>query len=267
MSAPTYRLSIFSAAILLAAFAPRPLRAQDPLDLPTDFLWQKMHEWKLQHDQGRLQNDINQGDAISVNRDLDRIRRDERLLWWDRRRIRRDMWLPAGPWVSPSPRIPVGETLVAHPQYPGYGYYPSNPAQLYQLPQAAIDPSAGAAPDQVAVVIVNAGEPGPAIEYVVDGRTYKIESGQHQRLVVKPRSTILYDRGGELGGQRYTLSAGVYEFRSGTHGWALFKLKATARDDASGSRSDAVPKNELPIMSVAPEGGGEPGVDRAEPER
>ncbi len=267
MSAPTYRLWVFSAAILLAALAPRPLRAQDPTDLPVDFLFQKIHEWRLQHDQGRLQDDIDQGDAISVNRDLNRIRRDERLLWWDRRRIRRDMWLPAGPWVPPPSRIPVGETLVAHPQYPGYGYYPSNTAQLYRLPQAANDPSAGAAPELVAVVIVNAGEPGTAVEYIVDGLTYKIESGQQQRLVVRPRSSIVYDRGGELGAQRYTLSAGVYEFRSGTHGWAIFKLKATARDDASGSPSDVVPKNELPKMSVAPRGGGESGVDRAEPQR
>jgi hypothetical protein len=267
MSAPIYRLSIFSAAILLAASAPRPLRAQDPLDLPTDFLWQKIHEWRLQHDQGRLQDDINQGDANSVNRDLNRIRRDERLLWWDRRKIRRDMWLPAGPLMPPPLRVAPGETLVAHPQYPGYGYYPSNPAQLYQLPQAASDPSAGAAPEQVAVVIVNAGEPGTAVEYVVDGLSYKSESGQQQRLVVRPRSAIVYDRGGELGAQRYTLSAGVYEFRSGTDGWALFKLKATARDDAGESPFDVVPRNELPIMSVAPEGGGESGVDRAQPQR
>ena len=135
MFTPMYRCTVLFATILLASIAARPARAQDPTDLPIDFLFKGIHEWELRYNQTRLENDINRGDAAGVNRDLNRIQRDEWKLWYDRRRIRRDMWLPAGPWV-PLPRsIPMGETLITHPQYPGFGYYPSNPTQLYQLPQ------------------------------------------------------------------------------------------------------------------------------------
>jgi hypothetical protein len=270
MSKPMYPCTILAVTILLASIAPRPAQAQDPTDLPMDFLFKKVDEWGLQYRRARLQNDINSGDAVRVNRDLNRIQRDEWRLWYDRRRIRRDMWLPVGPWVHVPPRIPLGETLIAHPQYPGYGYYPSNPTQLYQLaqpgslpdPQPSEGVSAGSAPGlppgatttpaQFPVVIVNAGQPGTAIDYVIDGVAYKTETGQQQGLAVSPGSTILYNRGGNLGQQRYALSAGVYEFQSSDTGWALFKLRPTPREDASPSLSVLVPKNDLPATTGGP---------------
>ena len=180
------------------------------------------------------------------------------------------MWLPAGPWAYTSPLIAPGTTLIPHPEYPGYGYAPSNPTQLYPLPRSAavLDPgpsvgvSAGPAsgetrgatetPAKVPVVIVNAAGSGTAIDYVIDGVTYKIESGEQQRLAVNPRSAILYDRGGDLGEQRYALSAGVYEFRSSDAGRALFKLRPTLPEDATRPLSVPVPKNDLPAMTGTP---------------
>ena len=97
-------------------------------------------------------------------------------------------------------------------------------------------------------MIVNAGEPGAVIDYVINGVAYKTESGQHQRLDVSPRSTIVYDRGGDLGQQRYALSAGVYEFQSNDAGWSLFKLKPPPAD-ASKAMTVVVPKNDLPATS------------------
>jgi hypothetical protein len=238
-----------------------------------DFLFKKVHESLLELHQARLQYDVAQGDAIRANRDVNRIQRDEWRIWYDRRKIRRDMWLPAGPWV-PRPRpIPLGATLIPHPQYPGYGYDPSNPAQLYRLTQAATlqnpDPSGGvsagsaagstpgaiATPSRVAVVIVNAGPSATAIDYEIDGVAYRTESGQQKRLAVGPTSTILYNRGGDLGVDRYALSAGVYEFRSSGTGWALFKLPPTPPEDASRSLSVLVPKNDLPASTRAPQAG------------
>ncbi len=251
MFKPIDRCAILSVTISIAFLAPRAVHAQDPLDLPVDILTKKVDEWGLQRDQARLQDDLNRGDAIRVNRDLNRIQRDERRLWYDRRRIRRDLWLPPGPWVPRPQPIPLGATLIAHPQYPGYGYDPSNPTQLYRLPQSASLPSPGpsqggsagsvppstlgaaATPAQVSVVIINAGQTGIAIDYVVDRVAYKTESGQRRRLDVSPTSTILYNCGGDLGEQRYALSAGVYEFRSIDTGWALFKLQSTPWTDAS----------------------------------
>jgi hypothetical protein len=284
MSKSMYRLTILSMTLWLASIAARPARAQDPFRLPEDFLFEKVDEWWLQHDEARLQNDINRGDALRVNRDLNRIQWDERRIWYDRRRIRRDLLLPPGPWVPWPQPIPMDSTLIPHPQYPGYGYYPSNPTQLYQLPQPASFPSpspsgsvsaglasgstpgATAPPAQVPVVIVNAGPSGTAIDYVIDGVAYKTESGQQQRLAVSPTSTILYNRGGDLGEQRYALSAGVYEFQSSDTGWALFKLPPTPTEDASRSLSVLVPKNDLPAASRAPKAG-ESGGNGSGPQR
>ncbi len=264
MSTLICRRTIISVTILLASIVPRPAHAQDPRRLPFDFVIKKAHEWGLQRDQAHLQQDIDSGDAVSANRDLNRMQRDEWKLWYDRRRIRRDLLLPAGPWVHPPQAIPLDATLVPHPDYPGYGYYPSNPTQLYLLAQPAPSdpasdgsasgstPGATTAPAHVAVVIVNAGPSGTAIDFVINSVAYKTESGQHQRLAVSPKSTILYDRGGDLGEQRYTLSAGVYEFRSGDAGWSLVKLQRATREDVSEALPDLVPKNELPAPTGAP---------------
>jgi hypothetical protein len=263
MFKPLCRCAILSVTILLASMASRAAQAQDPLDLPRDFLRKEFDEWIIQHDQARLQDDINRGDAIRVNRDLNRIQRDEWRLWYAHRRIRRDLWLPPGPWVPRPQPIPLDATLIPHPQYPGYGYYPSSPTQLYPLPQPVSLPGPGpsgglpagpasgstTAPAQVSVVIVNAGQAGTAIDYVIDGVAYKTEGGQNQRLAVGPASTIVYERGRDLGEQRYRLSSGVYEFRSSETGRALFKLRPTTRDDAGRSPSALVPKNDLPAAT------------------
>ena len=77
------------------------------------------------------------------------------------------------------------------------------------------------------MVIANPEQMRVAVNYVVDGVSYKTESGRVQRLVVGPSSTIIYDRGGAFGVDRYALSAGVYEFRASDRGWVLVKLRAT----------------------------------------
>jgi hypothetical protein len=81
MSTRVYRRSILFATLLLASIAPRPAGAQDPTDLPLDFLFKGIHEWELQYNQTRLQNDINRGAAAGVNRDLNRI---SSTIWYDR---------------------------------------------------------------------------------------------------------------------------------------------------------------------------------------
>jgi hypothetical protein len=199
-------------------------------------LAEKLDERQLQLDQERLEDDIKRGDTARVNRDLERIQRDE---WW--LAVDRRGWHSGPPLPLPQP-TGLSAVLVPHPQYPGYSYYPSAPAQLYQLPQPLpvlnpapgdVEPSSsapGSTPEtttraQVSVVILNPEHTRVAVNYVVDGVTYKTESGGLQRLVLGLSSTIRYDRGGDFGVQRYGLSAGVYEFRSSDTGWALVKLR------------------------------------------
>lgn len=240
MSGPRQRHTSCAVMILVATMAPVAARGQspgptqqplldrfflpDPFHLPGDILDEKLAEWRLRRDRARVQDDLDRGDAAAVNRDLNRVQRDTRWIWYDRRRIqgdslhRRDPWLPA-----PAP-LPMGATLVPHPQYPGYGYLPTDPTQLYRLPAPAADAPGDPASGRVPVEIRNSGPPGTAVTYEVDGVAYRTEGGGVRKLVVDPKSTIRYDRGLGLGDQRYALSAGAYEFRSGTGGLALFKL-------------------------------------------
>ena len=142
---------------------------------------------------------------------------------------------------------PPGEALIAHPRYPGYGYFLSDPTRWYQLPQPVSSPrpgpsgpapagsfggstpaaGAGATLALAFVEIVNAGPEGTAVEYVIDGVAYKAVRGQHERRAVGSASIIRYDRGGAFGVKRYALSAGVYEFRPSDTGWALVKIRPT----------------------------------------
>jgi hypothetical protein len=230
-------LMFVSATVWFLSNSIRPAHAQGEPG-PWFRLAEKLDERRLEHDQAQLQSDVRKGDTARVNRDLEQIRRDE---WWltvDR----------TGRHFGPTPPLPqliaLSAVLVPHPQYPGYGYDPSDPTQLYQLPQpapvlnpapgggASSHPSPGSTPApttraQVSVVIRNPEQAGMAVNYVVDGFAYKTASGGLQRLVVGPSSTIRYDRGGAFGVQRYALSEGVYEFRASDTGWALVKLRPT----------------------------------------
>jgi hypothetical protein len=145
MSGPVYRRTILSATILLATMAPRAARAQNPIALPGDLLLLKTREWQLRHDRARLQDDIDRGDAAAVNSDLHRVRRDERRIEFDRWMLRSDLFLPLAFTTHPQriPPVPPDPTLIAHPQYPGYGYFPSDPSHLYRLPQPASVAGAG----------------------------------------------------------------------------------------------------------------------------
>jgi hypothetical protein len=235
---PTCRRTILFAMILLASLAPRRAGAQDPFRLPGDLLMLKARELEVKHDQARLQDDIDRGDTAGVNRDLQLIRRHERSVERLHRRVRGDVFLPLGFYRLPPPTPPVPPTpaLIAHPQYPGYGYFPSDPYHLYRLPPPASatnavapadgstvrDPAAAAA--HIPIEIVNAGRPGTNVECVIDGVAYQIEGGGRQKLDVGPKATVAYDRGSGLGTQRYALAAGMYEFRPSEVGWGLFKV-------------------------------------------
>jgi hypothetical protein len=208
---------------------------------PRPGLWyklaEKFDERQLRYDQARLQEDIRRGDTARANRDLEELRRDE---WW----LAIDRNGPqSGPLLALSQQFFFLKTSsVSHPQYPGLGYYPCNPGQRYQFSQpfpaliaapgggASSSRAPGSTPatkprEPVSVMIRNTEQSGVAVSYVVDGVVYKTESGGLERLVAGTSSTILYDRGGAFGVQRYALSAGEYEFRSSDTGWALVKLR------------------------------------------
>ncbi len=77
------------------------------------------------------------------------------------------------------------------------------------------------------IEIKSTGRPGAYVDYFIDGAAYQIGGGERRKLDVRLGATIAYDRGGDLGPQRYSLSAGVYEFRPSESGLALYKLRLT----------------------------------------
>ncbi len=231
----TLILMIVSSVGPLLSFAGRPACAQGVL-APWYRIAEKLDRWQLQQDQARLEQDIANGNTARANRDLEQIRRDE---WWLTIDHNQRRFGPTPPLPTP---VPVSAGIVPHPQDPGYGYDPSHPAQRVQLPQpvpavnpapgggTSSDSAPGSTPEKptrakVSVVIFNPEETRVAVNYVVDGVTYRTESGGLQRLVTGPKSTIRYDKGGDFGAERYALSPGDYEFRSSATGWALVKLR------------------------------------------
>ncbi|MDR3635753.1 MAG: hypothetical protein P4L84_18270 [Isosphaeraceae bacterium] len=203
---------------------------------------------RLNYDRSRLNYDLNNGnilgaiaDEIRIGFDQQRVQRDEMQLEYDLSR-------------QPYPLLPrPAQALVPHPQYPGYYYYPSNPAQLYYYPNQppqpiqtgppAIPPSAGAAQVQrnalpssvspantatapaLTVMIRNQDSSGLTINYAVNGTPYSTPNGSAQRLDVPPKAQIVFDRGGEFGEARYTLRSGVYDFQVTDRGWELYKQR------------------------------------------
>ena len=215
------------AAAQLLSTAWRALdRVPDPRMLPSDILRERLSERRIQRDQVRLQEDISRGDATSVNHDLRRLQHDE--VWNEHLRweIQRDsLHLHIGPDPIFTQQRGSAAGLIAHPQYPGYGYTAADPTRLYLIPQSGPIPATPTARGpKVPITIRNAAPAGAGVDFTIDGTTRQAASGQSQQLDVGPTSEVTYDRGGSLGVQRYSLSAGTYEFRPSDAGWALYKL-------------------------------------------
>lgn len=98
-----------------------------------------------------------------------------------------------------------------------------------------------------------AGSPA-ALRYTLNGYPYQIQPGEVQTLTNDRVWVVQFDRGGEFGSGRYTLSPGTYEFSLAVNGWELFQESTAAVAAApsvavgpAGSMS-----NPLPPSVVAP---------------
>ena len=241
-------------------------------------------ENQLQRDVRRYQHDIATGHYLRAAADRARIQNDETNIRYDQSLVQNDLAYQGGI----RPNTYQTQSLVSHPQYPGYYYYPSQPAQLYyyptsqpiqpQVPAAAtfvgppspaslanvapvnvpssMAPSANpvtfnvAPPSKtIAVLISNPAETGVPINFVVDGTAYSVPSGYTQKLVATTSSVVEFDRGDLLGDGRYGLTEGPYEFRYADKGWELYKLPAKPPVPSTTSTS-SLPRN-APPRSIA----------------
>ena len=93
------------------------------------------------------------------------------------------------------------------------------------------------------VTIRNPAEPGAELSYTIDSRhAYEIATGQTQQLTTKGSYLIEFDRGGDFGRARYTITEGLYDFTPTDHGWELYRQPDTA------AAAERVRSNPLPVV-------------------
>ncbi len=236
-------------------------------------------ENQLQRDVRRYQHDVATGHYLSAAADRARILNDESNIRYDQSIVQNDLGYQAS--IRPGYQ---GASLVPHPQYPGYFYYPTQPGQLYYYPQSSAVPpqvpvsptfvgppspsSAGIGPvggpavanpatynvspplRTITVLISNPAETGVPINFAVDGTAYSVPSGYTQKVTATASSVVEFDRGDLFGDGRYGLSDGGYEFRYTDKGWELYKTQAKPPVPMTASAS-SLPRN-APPRGVSP---------------
>ena len=145
----------------------------------------------------------------------------------------------------------------------GYGYNP----YYYNPPVRQNYYYDDEVPQQVAVPVKPYTGPGvivrnPAgskvtLAYLLDdSEDQEISAGETKKLAAKGSYTISFDRGGNYGSARYTITEGLYEFTMTARGWELYRQKdmpaekqvdpkAKVNPLPEGPKPD-VPKPELP---------------------
>ncbi len=229
MSRLQCRGSIAGAAVAVALLSSRPAAAQVGVDpgpprehpgclnavitgAEYDIVNRALAERRLENLRAKLRRDAELGDIAAVDCDARRI---DNVMY----RIAIHEWLAR--WNSrcypdfyPIRTDCESAAAIAQATHPTPSPYPRQlvPARR---PMAA---------PKIPITIVNAESAGVSVGFAIDGVTYQAAAGSRQDLAVAPDAHITYDAGGSLGERRYSLSQGVYEFRSTGEGWALYKL-------------------------------------------
>ena len=79
-----------------------------------------------------------------------------------------------------------------------------------------------------------------------DQREFEIAAGETQKLMEKRSYVVSFDRGGEHGTARYTISEGVYEFTVTNHGWELYRQKDVSAEKQAEAKVKPNPLPEVP---------------------
>lgn len=83
------------------------------------------------------------------------------------------------------------------------------------------------------VTVRNPAKSDVKLTYLLDDqREQEIAAGETQKLMEKRSYVVSFDRGGEHGTARYTISEGVYEFTMTDHGWELYRQKDVPAEKA-----------------------------------
>lgn len=90
-----------------------------------------------------------------------------------------------------------------------------------------------------------------AIKYRLDDKwDFEMKAGEKQKLPEKATRVIEFDRGGDFGVARYTLSEGNYDFHLTPKGWDIWKLPTASVSVAKPEDQSKPPMNALPGEGV-----------------
>lgn len=146
-----------------------------------------------------------------------------------------------------------GPGLTNNYMVPGYPYYGTGrPSNLtfrnggnFAPRSTTARPLAKPVGDGLPIQIVNPEETGTPLTYHLDDADVTLQSGESQLLTNDRRRVISFDRGGDFGTARYTLSSGQYRFELTTdHGWELYHDADVSRITSPGGGTPT--KNKLP---------------------
>lgn len=124
-------------------------------------------------------------------------------------------WGP-GPWVSVPGYVPVAPSAAPA----GVEVVvPGNP-----LPAPANElPGEEAPVDAMTVVLLNPEENAQTVSVLLADEELSLEAAQQIQFATPDATIVEFDRGGNFGTARYSLSEGVYEFKLTDQGWELYR--------------------------------------------
>ncbi len=238
-------------------------------DVLGDLLRERVDEHRLRHDYRVLHRDMAHGNTASVQYDMMRIRQDQATLARDQAQLNYDLngGGPMSPYANYPGYYPPGGPGYPYPMQPPQPMLQPVPQPMQQpipqpLSQSFIPPmnpppgGAGLVPPNPlpglpqTVGISNPASTGVTLSYVIGGQTYSIESGRTQEFAVAAPMMIVFNRGGQAGVARYTLTGGnTFEFKSDSSGWFMVQK----RHDLAAFPQDPVPPSPSRIPSPVPE--------------
>lgn len=105
--------------------------------------------------------------------------------------------------------------------YYGTPQYYSTPTYIQPAPVYTV-PSAPISTGDVTILFPSDGTEA-VVDYTLNGNSYSMRTGQSQRFPNDRLWTIEFDRGGDFGTARYSLSPGTFKFKLTDRGWELVR--------------------------------------------
>lgn len=139
----------------------------------------------------------------------------------------------------------LGIQIAPRGSYQQQGYY-SQPQQQYYYPapvQAVEPPYTGPG------IVIGFADPGESasIQYRLDDKwDFTMKPGEKQKLPEKASRIIEFDRGGEFGTARYTITEGYYDFHLTPKGWDIWKLPSAPVITTKPADDGKLPGNPIP---------------------